>query len=173
VSAPVSEVRVRPGGAADLAALAPLWRALYRDQRQAGMLLAVPENGFELWAEALAPLLGRFACLFVAEADGRPVGFLAGRLRSAPPWLGGEPAGFVSEVYVDAGWRGRALGERLVEAAVGWFGDSGVARVELQVLAGNEGARRLYRRLGFVDELFQMARRERGPGGRPEGDGGA
>lgn len=154
------ELFVRTGSADDMARLEPLWRALYRHQQEAGMLLPVPEEGFPVWAESLVPLLGRFACLFVAEAAGRPAGFLAGRVRAAPRWFGGEPVGFVSEVFVDPAWRGRKLGERLVGEGVAWFSSQGIARVELQVLAGNAAARHLYGRLGFADELVQMVRRE-------------
>jgi ribosomal protein S18 acetylase RimI-like enzyme len=140
----------------ELPALEPLWRSLYEHQRLGGMLLEVPDDGFARWAESLAPVLGRFGCLFVASQDGEPVGFLAGRVRSAPAWFGGAPVGFVSEVYVDPGQRGRGLGEDLVAAAQRWFRDREIDRIELQVLAGNDGARRLYRRLGWREELVQM-----------------
>jgi hypothetical protein len=37
-----------------------------------------------------------------------------------------------------------------------WFKQSGITRVELQVVMNNEPARRLYREMGWVEELVQM-----------------
>lgn len=150
---------VRWATEADLDAIAPMWHDLYDDQRTQGMLLTVPEDGYDAWAASLAPALGRFACLFVAEGDepgGPPLGFLAGRVRTTPPWFGGAPVGFVSEVYVSPAGRGRGFGEALVLAATDWFRGQGIARLELQVLAGNAGARGLYLKLGWREELVQM-----------------
>jgi GNAT superfamily N-acetyltransferase len=147
---------IRFGEPEDLPALEPLWLALYEHQRQAGMLLAPPPGAFLEWQGSLAPLLGRFACLVVAERGGRPVGFLAGRVRSVPLYFGGQAVGFVSDVYVDDRERGQGLGEAILDRALGWFREQGLSRVELQVLAGNTGARVFYRRLGWVEELVQM-----------------
>jgi ribosomal protein S18 acetylase RimI-like enzyme len=158
---------VRAGEAADLDRIEPLWRHLYELQRAGGMELPVPGDGFASWAGSLAPGLGRFACLVVADDDaGSPAGFVAGRIRPAPPWFGGVPVGFVSEVYVAPPHRGAGLAERMLAAAAAWFAERGVARLELQVLSGNDTARALYRRLGWREELVQMVRAA-GPGGDP------
>jgi RimJ/RimL family protein N-acetyltransferase len=50
-------------------------------------------------------------------------------------------------------WRGRGVGRRLIETAIAYARQSGVIRrIELQVLARNEPAIHLYRRLGFEIE---------------------
>lgn len=46
--------------------------------------------------------------------------------------------------------RGRGLGTQLMAASLAGFASAGVRRVYLEVTAQNEGAIRLYRRLGFV-----------------------
>jgi GNAT superfamily N-acetyltransferase len=136
-----------------------MWEALYELQRLQGMQMAVLPGVFALWLSSMRPTLGRFAQLFLAEASGVPVGFLTARVRSAPPWFGGATVGFVSEVWVDPDARGHGLGGRLVLAAEDWFRERGIERAELQVMATNEPARRLYRRLGWHDELLQLTRR--------------
>ena len=149
---------VRTGSAKDLDVLGPLWRSFYEDQRAQGMHATVPANGFEEWSSSLRAALGRFACLVVAEEGDKVVGFVAGRTRSAPKYLGGTQAGWVTEVWVEPAYRRQRLAEQMVRAAIDWFRGQGVTRIELQVVPGNEGARRLYARLGFADELVQMVR---------------
>ena len=59
----------------------------------------------------------------------------------------GERAWFVDVVYVRPEARGRGLGADLLRAAAEQVGEG--ATLELEVLESNEGARRLYERLGF------------------------
>lgn len=154
--------------------LGPLWRKLYEHHRAHGMLVELPPDAFELWRASLQPLLGRFAFVLLAERQGAakssdpaggpglaegaaaPLGFVAGRVRSQPPYFGGQPAGFVSELFIEEAQRGRGVAGALLAASVEWFASRGVARVELQVLAGNDVAREFYRRRGWKEELVQM-----------------
>lgn len=48
--------------------------------------------------------------------------------------------------------RGKGLGTRLAQAAIGRAWNDGLERIELEVFASNERAIDLYRRLGFVTE---------------------
>lgn len=57
--------------------------------------------------------------------------------------------GAVQNVGVTAAWRGRGVGEALVLQALYGFRRAGLGRAQLEVTARNEGAQRLYRRLGF------------------------
>lgn len=155
---PSGTPQIRVAGADDVAALASLWRAFYADQRDHGMLVDIPPDGFELWAASLAPALGRFACLVIAEQQGTALGFVAGRIRTAPRHLGGGSAGYISEVFVDPGARKAGLATRMIEEVLAWFAAEGVHRVELDVVAGNAAVRAFYTRLGFVEELTQMVR---------------
>jgi GNAT superfamily N-acetyltransferase len=158
--------------------LAPLWLRLYEHQRAHGMLLELPPDAFELWRASLQPLLGRFALVLLAEwrgaaessdsaggsglaeATAAPLGFLAGRVRSQPPYFGGQPAGFLSELFVEEAQRGRGVAGALLDASVEWFAARGVVRVELQALVGNPSAREFYRRRGWKEELVQMVWQE-------------
>jgi GNAT superfamily N-acetyltransferase len=55
------------------------------------------------------------------------------------------------DLVTDPARRGRGLGTRLVNALLEWGVRNGAADAYLQVEDGNEGARRLYERLGFRD----------------------
>jgi GNAT superfamily N-acetyltransferase len=147
---------IRLATADDLPRLRPLWDALYRQQQAQGMLLPVPPGAFEEWARSFAPVMGRFACVAIAERDGAVTGFVAGRIRTIPPFFGGGLAGFVSDVFVDESQRGHGLARKLLDLATEWFAARDVRRLELQVIVGNPGARGAYLRLGWKEELVQM-----------------
>ncbi len=152
----IGDYLIRSGTSDDVLRLESLWLALYEHQKSHGMLLDLPVDAFSHWTASLAPILTRFACLFVAEKNGELVGFLAGRIRSLPPYFGGSQAGFISDVYVAEPDRGHGLGRKLVLMATGWFQKLGLARIELQVIMNNLPARELYRQLGWSEELVQM-----------------
>ena len=121
------------------------------------MLLPIPTDAFALWSRSLAPVLGRFAVVVVAEGGDEIAGFVAGRTRLIPPYFGGGQAGFISDVFVSPEHRGGGLARRMLDAAARWFRSQGVVRLELQVIPGNRGARDAYLKLGWKEELTQMA----------------
>lgn len=147
---------VRALAAEDIGRLEPLWGELYAHQAAHGMLLRVSPDGFAKWRAGLQPVLGRFACLFIAEAGSEAAGFLCGRIRSVPPYFGGALTGFISEVYVRDTHRGHKFGRKLVDNAIQWFEAQKISRVELQVLSANPEARNVYKHLGWTEELVQM-----------------
>ncbi|MGH7279981.1 MAG: GNAT family N-acetyltransferase [Polyangiaceae bacterium] len=153
---PVGPVEVRPAEDSDFVALGPLWSTFYNEQRKLGMQLELPSEGFALWLRAMQPGLGRFTCIFVAHRDSEIIGFLAGRVRPLPAYFGGGQVGFISEVFVSETARGLGVGAKMVSHACAWFASMKASRVELQVLTGNEPARRLYKKLGWEDELVEM-----------------
>ena len=80
----------------------------------------------------------------VAVVEGQLVGVAGG-------WVPEDRGGAV-EVYgmwVDPVARGAGVGALLVEEIVAWAAEQGHRKVELWVVDGNDGAARLYARLGF------------------------
>jgi ribosomal protein S18 acetylase RimI-like enzyme len=149
-------VSIREAKANDLQRLEPLWEALYDHQREHGLLSSLSPDGFMRWRQALAPVLGRFGCLFLAETEEELVGFLAGRIRTPTPPFAATPVGFISEVFVRPEHRGSGTGRELLRQATEWIAQQGVTRLELQVLSGNTQARQIYEYLGWREELVQM-----------------
>ena len=87
----------------------------------------------------------RSAALFMALANGAPVGMAAG--------VAGQSSAERNLValWVDPNWRGRDIAATLVGSVVGWARAGSVQRVKLWVTDGNESAQRLYRRAGFEE----------------------
>lgn len=85
--------------------------------------------------------------LLVAEVDGEVVGHVEARMRRD------EPAGFVGtyveELAVAPSWRGHGVGTALMAAVDEWARGRGSMSVALDHFHTNEGAHRLYERLGF------------------------
>jgi GNAT superfamily N-acetyltransferase len=149
-------VILRHATAADLDRIQPLWHALYQHQFEHGMLLRLPDGAYEAWLKSIAPFLGRFATVVVAELNGEIIAFVAGRIRTLPPYFGAATIGTISEVFVDDSHRGAGVGRRLLTFALDWFREQQITRIELQVVAGNPDGIRFYRQLGWHEELLQM-----------------
>ena len=87
---------------------------------------------------------------FVAEDDdGAPVGFALARRRT--PALG-----TLTDLYVKQETRRSGIGTELMRKVLVAFGSLGIEMIDLEVLASNPGARSLYGRWGFRDEVVVM-----------------
>ena len=85
---------------------------------------------------------------FVAEADGKVVGFMLGEVRSGEFGLE-RPTGWVEVLGVDPDYRDRAIGRRLAEAMMGRFRELEVQQVRTLVSEKMEGLIRFFASLGF------------------------
>src|SRR5258708_816016 len=90
----------------DMDRIKPLWHALYQHQFEHGMLLTLPEGAYEAWAQSIVPYLGRFATVVVGERHGEIIAFVAGRIRTLPPYFGSAIIGTIGEVFVGDSHRG-------------------------------------------------------------------
>jgi RimJ/RimL family protein N-acetyltransferase len=90
----------------------------------------------------------RRSVLLVAEASGLIVGVLGLRGDQRPQRTHVGAFG----MSVARQWRRSGVGTKLLDAMLTWAAAHGLRRVELEVLANNEGAIALYRRAGFALE---------------------
>ena len=107
---------------------------------------------------ALAPLLtcdSEMGFIAIAEANEKIIGYLA-VCYGYTIEFGGRDA-FVDEFYMLDAMRGRGVGSKLFELAKEEARDSGVLALHLEVSTNNVLAKKLYKRLGFVDrERFHL-----------------
>lgn len=85
---------------------------------------------------------------FVAESDGRVVGFMLGEMRAGEFGIE-EPTGWIEVLGVDPDLRGARIGSRLAEAMLEHFRDSGAIKVRTLVDEGTEGIAEFFAALGF------------------------
>ena len=141
-------IEIRRAGLADAEALVTYMEAIIAERLDTITRRTVPTVEQErAW---IAKTLENPRSVIMIALDGaRVVGLLDIQGGSRPV---DNHAGMLG-ITVAGGWRGKGVGRRLIEAAIAearaW---PGFCRIELLVVARNEGAIRLYESLGFVRE---------------------
>lgn len=89
--------------------------------------------------------------LFLAEEDGRPVGFVHVLLRDMPDFPIFVPRRYaiIDTIVVQSGHRDRGIGRMLMQTSEEWAIARGAASVELGVYEFNQIAISFYENLGF------------------------
>lgn len=145
----------------DAPALGRLGAALVRLHHDfdPGRFLAPGEHVEDGYARFLGAQLAREDdVVFVAERAGEVVGYVFAGVEPRSWKELRDEAGFIHDVLVAESARGTGTGERLVEAAAEWLVARGVGSVMLWTAARNEGAQRLFERLGFRQTMIEMTR---------------
>jgi ribosomal protein S18 acetylase RimI-like enzyme len=123
-------------------------------------------------AARLAWLLGRAEdAVFAAEEGGAVVGWLHAR---EVRLLESEPFAEIAGLVVAAGRRGRGHGRALVQAALGWAAERGLATLRVRSNVARQETHRWYQAGGFEIKKTQVVfSRAVGAAGRGGGDGGS
>jgi len=147
----MDEAMIRPAVASDMVVIGKLWAKLvdYHRELDADMPQATPQ-GAELYARNLASRLQDSQTkVFVAEQDGRVVGYVLGVVVDLMPEIfEQETSGFLADIFVEAGYRGQGTGRALVEALAQWFRERRVRYFDWHVAASNAVGRAFWESLG-------------------------
>jgi ribosomal protein S18 acetylase RimI-like enzyme len=145
--------RFRQGDREAVLALAPrLAEGVAPWRRREAVLAKVVGWVTEALARAEEP--GRF--VFVAEARGEVVGFVAGEERDH--WSGDLDL-YVGELVVAAHREGKGIGRALMAAVTEHARQVGVSHITLETGAANRGARAFYKALGFKPEDVRLTKK--------------
>ena len=145
----MSEATIRLATPADGRAIAEVrveaWRTTYRGLVPDAYLAAMKvEDSMALWDRILSAPPNK-TNTFVAQVDGRVVGFASGLMLAEPKH------GFDSEltaVYLTRDAQRKGLGRRLVATVAAAQRSHGATGMIVWVIAGNKGARAFYESLG-------------------------
>jgi ribosomal-protein-alanine N-acetyltransferase len=129
VSIFTSSLQLRPATAADMAALVELEKQYFTPPWSENALQSTLDDAKSL--------------LLVADVANVVVGYVAA-------WVIADE-GEITRVVVQQQWRGRGIGETLLQAALRDCAGRGATALFLEVRRGNVTAQRLYTRLGFVE----------------------
>lgn len=156
------QVEIVRAGAERIPEFKPLWRALFDRHAEKGAALGPLLDFEESWRRRRAfyesefERAGTFALL--AERSGQVVGYAVVRLApGSDTWVMDDPVPVVESLAVLPQERGTGVGGRLLRRAKDDLREAGYTTVRLEVLVGNDGARRLYEREGFVPRFTDMA----------------
>jgi ribosomal protein S18 acetylase RimI-like enzyme len=154
-------ITIRRATAADLPALGALGASLLRthyafDSRRFMAPPADPEAGYAWFLGT--QLKETDVSVFVAERSGRVIGYVYAGLEPQSWKELREAAGFIHDVVVAPEAQRRGVANALVEAACEWFRSIGAPRVVLWTAEQNEGAQRLFSRLGFRRTMIEMTK---------------
>ena len=123
--------------------------------------MAVTVDQERTWIEGSAETDN--SILLIAEHDGALVGWLD--LRERPPAHGASRSDLWHQRERRQPWRHRGVGTALIQTMLDWATRNPlIDKVKLGVVAQNQGARRLYERLGFVEEGYQRREYKRRDG---------
>lgn len=135
----------RRAGPDDFEAIAELWREF--DHEVPAPIHEGPADVEKELAEVAEILAGEVA--FVAEEDGRTVGFALARKRTAA-------LATLTDLYVRQDARRSGVATELMRKVLTAVAEGGAEHLDLEVLASNSVARSLYARWGFRDEVVVM-----------------
>ncbi len=94
--------------------------------------------------------------VLLAELEGQVVGLLSYSVR--PDLYHAGPAALIEELVVHAPLRGHGAGSALLQAFLARMVEIGCVEVAVAVMPDNEGAQRLYRAHGLVEEAILLER---------------
>ena len=149
---------IRPASASDEPALGRFGAALMRQHHESDprrfLTAERPEAGYGRFL--VSRLAKPDAVVLVAERSKEVVGYAYASIEPTS-WedLRG-PCGFLHDLYVDDGARGRGVGRELADAAIAWMRSKGMSQVVLWSKTGNDAAQRLFARLGFRKTMIEM-----------------
>jgi len=141
---------IHPGRREDAAQAARLWMQSAREHTSHDPIYVTAPGAERVMRRFLANLTSsNHAFLFVAEYDGRTIGFASGELRESSPTFRPKTWATVDDVFVEPDYRNLGVGRALVESVKAWAKERGADGVSLQVAAANERGRKFYEDLGF------------------------
>ena len=111
------------------------------------------------WARELAAPTPESTVLVAEDALGIPVGFVW--LKSERDYFIDMLAGHVVDIAVTRTGEGRGIGRALLAAAERWAEEAGYPWLSLHVFEGNDRARHVYEKAGYVPEWTRMLKRVR------------
>lgn len=151
-------MRIVEGAPEDVARLEPMWLGMvshHVDCAPAAAEVRPFRDPAETWRRRRARyeewIREPDARLLIAEdEDGAAVGYAFLRVGGGESTLAtGDRVGDLESLAVVPQARGAGVGSALIEAAFGHFRDLGIGEMALNVMDGNDAARRLYERHGL------------------------
>src|SRR5262245_39956613 len=158
----MSDVTIRPATESDLPALGRLGALLMRthyafDRKRFLEPGANAEDGYAWFlGEQLKDDVN--ATVLVAVQQGDVIGYVYAAIEPISWKELRDACGFIHDIVVDERGRRSGVASALMDAAMAWLKEKGAPRIVLWTADQNEGAQRLFARLGFRRTMIEMTR---------------
>lgn len=96
---------------------------------------------------------------FLAEEDGKIVGFVAGKIEDKPGFYIERKIGILFQVFVEEEYRNKGIGIRLIKKFISWLKYKKIKNIRLEVFLNNRTALKLYENLGFKEFKIEMRKK--------------
>lgn len=101
-------------------------------------------------------IAGQGCVCFVAEIDGKIVGYLAGGITKSESYRTVKKITELENTLVSKDFRGQKIGEQLFAAFSEWSKQNGAEKIKVTASAGNAGAIRFYEKVGFAPYVVNL-----------------
>ena len=151
-------IKIRRAGKEDFETLEDLYRELEEDGvfYQPQHFVLSPKGARSVYMEGI--LESDDQALFVAEDDGRVIGFAHVVLIKSKPFscLKPETAMYLQDLVVTEEYRNRGIGSMFMETVKKYGRESGADFFRTQVFPGNTDGLRFYKRNGFTETMITI-----------------
>jgi ribosomal protein S18 acetylase RimI-like enzyme len=151
----MGEVTIGTARSDESQVLATLWTRLAESQQEYGSHL-LPDGNRQQIRETLIRHIVSDTLLVARDDD--IVGFVMFTMEQGG-YQQDEIRGIVENIYVEPSYRDSGLGAELLQSAENELRQRGAETIALEVMAKNEDARRLYRRLGYESHRVELEKR--------------
>ena len=154
------KITIRKAAPDDAPALAALWHEMAMFHAKQGPYWQIHRNsmkGYMPFIRDAAQAADK--AVFVAECDGKPIGFILAQLANRARIFVQREHGLIVDLAVTRAFRRTGIGGQLVQRAVRWFKTKKVTRLEVRISTANPLATAFWRKMGF-EPYMAMSKRE-------------
>jgi GNAT superfamily N-acetyltransferase len=151
-------VVIRRASKRDAPEIIRLWVYLMNYHKRFGRkVYRYKKNCVSLYRKYLMGRLhSRNAAVFIAELDGEIIGHVMTSIKKVPPVYLVDKEGYVDEIFVKEGQRGKGIAGLLLGAAEGWCMKKKLQKMSVGLNVKNTQALAAYKKFGFSDYHLSM-----------------
>jgi ribosomal protein S18 acetylase RimI-like enzyme len=150
-------MKIKQATPSDVQAIVNMERKLLQYHALKNKYFKPAPDAEEKFEKYLRGLIGeKDAAVFVAQENGKLVGYLVARVLEDPPVLKIRRKGVITDIFVERGYRKRGIGQKLTERALKWFRKQNLQFAELSVYVKNTSGKIFWKQMGFENHMAIM-----------------
>lgn len=152
-------MEIRKAKKEDLQEIKNLRYALAKFEKKLGHNIVEPEWPYTEVGEKDLNYFLNEQYIYVAEEDGKIVGFITGEIFKKKVWYTVQ-LGSINNLYIIEKYRNNGIGKKLMQTMINALKEKGITNIELNTFSSNVDAIKFYEKLGFKKANLQMLYQE-------------